>query len=253
MHVVYSASRNLYPYLPVAYMSLLEHNPGCTVWLFIEDDTLPYETPEQVKCVNVSGQTLFAKNGPNSNSPFTYLAMIRAAYPMIFTGAKNDCGVDVCPKLDRIISLDCDTIVLDSLQPLWDIDLTGKWFAAVPQYPDISRPFGLDHVYRNAGVMVFNLKEMYLTSVSEWAVSLLNARKYRFIDEEVLNLLNMADGDKRCVDLPSRYNEHTEVPQSMNPAIIHYAGEKMVWEQDPEMVYRSEYLIPWMQYAKKVN
>ena len=41
MIVVYAASRNLYPVLPMAYMSLLKHNPDARVICLIEDDELP--------------------------------------------------------------------------------------------------------------------------------------------------------------------------------------------------------------------
>jgi len=56
MEVVYSASRNLYPYLPAAYMSVIEHNPDARVWLLIEDEKLPYDVPANVETVDVSGQ-----------------------------------------------------------------------------------------------------------------------------------------------------------------------------------------------------
>ena len=232
-------------------MSLLHHNPKIWVWLFIEDDDLPYSTPDNVICVNASGQTIFPHNGPNSRSPFTYLAMIRSAYPLIFTGKENGLGIVPVPKLNRIISMDCDVIVCDSLQPIWDIDMTNKWFAAVPQWRSDDRPYGRNHIYRNAGVTVLNLEQMRKDKMAEKAIELLNKNRYAFIDEQVMNLLNMAEGDSKCVDLPPRYNEHMEVTQSLHPAVVHYAGEKMVWQQNPEHVYRGSYLLEWMKYAKE--
>ena len=251
IQVVYTASRNLYPYLPVAYMTVLAHHADAKIWLLIEDDKLPYRTPPNVEVVNVSRQTLFPPDGPNSRSEFTYLAMIRSAFPILFNGKFSDIGVRGLPRVDKIISLDCDTVVCDSLRPIWDVDLTDKWFAAVPQYFDISRPFGKTHPYRNAGVVVMNLEQMRKDHVAERSIDLLNRQQYVFIDEEVLNLVNMAEGDSKCVDLPSRYNEHLEVTLSLRPAIVHYAGEKMVWQKDMDDVYRGHYLKPWLQFAQE--
>lgn len=248
--VVYSASRNLYPYLPVAYMSLLEYNSDAEVYLMIEDDEVPYETPDNVKCVNVSGQTIFRNDGPNSRSAFTYLAMIRAAYPLIFNGESYG-GIPACKKLDRIISLDCDTIICDSLEPVWDADLTDKWYGAVPEYPDISRPFGKNK-YFNAGCMVMNLEQMRKDGMSEKAIDLLNKQKFLFLDEMVVNLLNMAEGYTKSVDLHHRWNQtELSVTLTLDVGICHFAGYKDVWKQPPENVYRWQYLEPWLKYAKK--
>ena len=59
--VVYAASRNLYPWLPMAYMSLLKHNPEAGVVCLIEDDELPYEVPHNVGFVNVSNQVVHGR------------------------------------------------------------------------------------------------------------------------------------------------------------------------------------------------
>ena len=41
---------------------------------------------------------------------------------------------DILPKeIDRVLYLDCDIIVNDSLEELWGIDMTGKAIAASPQ------------------------------------------------------------------------------------------------------------------------
>ena len=239
MEVVISGSRNLYCWFPCMYMSLFEHNPDAHLWILAEDDALPYETPENVEIVNVSKQTLFRPDGPNMRSAFTYLAMIRAAYPILFNGAaENLCGVRSLTKLDRVISMDCDVVVCDSLQPIWETDLTGKWFSAVAQFKSIDRPLGVNHEYNNMGVTVFNLEQMRADGVAERAVAMLNSKRFTFVDEEVLNILNVADGENRCVNMPPRFNEHLEVSQSLKPAVVHYAGEKCVWKMDLDRVYR---------------
>ena len=253
MQVVITGTRNLYPWFPCMYESLFSKNPDAHLWIFAEDSELPYETPDNITVVDVSKQTLFKPDNPNARSPFTYMAMIRAAFSILFTGEPNECGVETLPKLDRIISLDVDTVICDSLQPIWETDFSdGKWFAAVPEYPDDSRPYGRDSIYRNAGCMVMNLEQMRADKVSERAIDLLNKQKFLFLDEMVLNLLNMAEGDTKCVDLHPRWNQtENSVTLTLDVGICHYAGYKDVWKQPPENVYRWHYLEPWLKYAKE--
>lgn len=250
MQVVISGSRNLYPYFPVLYESLFAHDKDVTLWIMAEDDKLPYEVPDNVRVVNVSGQTIFRKDGPNSRSPFTYLAMIRAAYPLLFNGGSYG-GVPKLPKLDRVISLDCDIVCCDTLKPIWDMDLTDKWLAAVAEYPDDSRPLGRTNKYANCGVTVMNLEQMRQDKVSEKAIDLLNRKSYTFVDEQVLNILNIADGDRRIADLPPRYNEIMTTCLSLKPAIVHYAGIKCIWQKNLDEEYRGHYLKAWMPFAKE--
>ena len=119
--VAYFSTRNLYDVLPAAYNSLLAHTPDVHVYCFIEDDKLPYKTPKQVTCVNVSDQTYFDPNGPCFNTRYTYMILLKAALPKIF------------PDASKALILDVDTIVCDDLSPLWDWDLSHAYFAAVTE------------------------------------------------------------------------------------------------------------------------
>lgn len=68
--------------------------------------------------------------------------------------------------VDRMLYLDVDLIVTDSLAPLFEIDMTGQWVAAVTnvlQHDHTHRPAELglpDHAYFNAGVLLMNLEQM---------------------------------------------------------------------------------------------
>ena len=58
IEVVYTASRNLYPYLMASVRSLLDYNPDARVWMLIEDDRLPYDVPWNVEVVNVGSSAV---------------------------------------------------------------------------------------------------------------------------------------------------------------------------------------------------
>lgn len=225
MKVIYAASRNLYPYMYPSIISLLEHNDVETIYMLLEDDEFPNNLPALPKeCViiNVSHQTLFRKYCANIKTRFSYLSLMRAAY------------TKVLPKEDKLIQLDCDTIVTDSIEELWNVDLGNALFAAVEEELSEYKPFG--PTYFNIGVAVFNLKKIRTEHIDDKVIQLLNTVKYPFIDQDVWNYA----GAETAIKLPVRFNENFATGYTDNPAIVHYAGKRNWW--DNSEMYRYEYL-----------
>ena len=190
IEAVYTATRNLYPYLMASVRSLIEHNPDAHVWMLIEDDSLGYRPPKNVEVVNVSAQNLFSPSGcVNWRTQFTYMSLLRTAYAKLFTGEPNEVGVRTLPNLDRVLQMDVDTIVCDSLRPIWEVDLNGKWFAAAPDFLADYRPWGRKKYY-NVGVCVFNLEQIRRDKIDDVVIRMCNERKMRFIDEMAWNKVN---------------------------------------------------------------
>lgn len=224
MKVVYSGTKNLYPYIWASIQSLLDHNKVDKIYLLIEDDEFPYELPKNSVVMNMSRQKYFPETGINYRTIFTYMCLIRV------------CHAELFPKEDKIIQLDADTIVVDSIQELWDIDLTGKWFAMCPEYTGGWRPFGKDKVYRNCGVAVFNLKQIRKDNLTPKMVNYLNTTYARCMDQEAWNYF----GENMAVDIPVRFNETPYTGITDNPAVVHYCGN-INWQRDRKM-FRHEYL-----------
>ena len=74
---------------------------------------------------------------------------------------------DLLPEVDRVLYLDADTIVMDSLEPLWQLQIGDHHLAAVTNVfqPDHARErdqLGLvgPHPYFNSGVLLLNLDRM---------------------------------------------------------------------------------------------
>jgi lipopolysaccharide biosynthesis glycosyltransferase len=71
------------------------------------------------------------------------------------------------PGLDRVLYLDCDTLIMDSLLELWQTDLEQFYVAAVqnliePRFATRHHSMGIPpgQVYFNSGVLLLNLKLM---------------------------------------------------------------------------------------------
>ena len=233
MVVVYTGSRNLYPYMEATIRSLLDHNDPERVYLLIEDDKFPYELPKCCKCINVSKQTYFHKDGVNFTSPFTYFCLLRV------------CLAEILPNEDKVISLDVDTIITDSLEDMWNIDLTDKWFAMCPEYIGGYRPFGKDQLYYNAGVALYNLKQIRKDNAVPMLVEYLNTTYARCMDQEAWNYF----GQDKAVILPLRFNEDQYNGYTDSPAVIHYCGY-FDWQRNRKM-HRREYLDKYLKINKK--
>ena len=105
---VYCGTRNLYQNMLWAANSLLYHSNVEKIYFLIEDDDIGFELPPEIECINVSGQNYFREDGPNYNTRWTYMVLIRAALSKIF------------PNLDCILSLDVDTIVNQNINEIWE-------------------------------------------------------------------------------------------------------------------------------------
>ena len=223
MNIVYSLTHHVYQWIIPSLRSLAEHNPEAKVYILAEDDKLPFDLPMPAKVINVSAQKWFPEIGVNYNNDFTYINLLKVRYPSIL-------------KVQKVIHLDIDTIVCDSLDGLWETDLTGKWFGAVTEKQTWYRPFG--NTYYNMGIAVINLEQMRKDNIEPMMEGYLNVVKQPFADQDAWNKYGIACGKAVAVD--NRWNEGAPTGRTDNPAIIHYCGVKD-WYTNTSMK-RVEYL-----------
>ena len=206
-HAVYSGSRNLYLAMIPAIKSLVANSSVTDVWLLIEDDEFPDQLPEFVHTLNLSDQPWFPNNGPNMRSNFTYMAMVRAAYPEIF------------PDIDKIVQLDVDTVCVDDVNYLWEVDLGDKWVCMAKENLGKYHPYGPD--YYNIGVAVFNLDQMRKDCIMPRVIGYLNTTRLMCVEQDAYNRFAVPN---KVVELPTRYNECFVTGYTEEPAIVHFAG-----------------------------
>ncbi len=224
-YAVYFGSRAIYDDMIPAVKSLLAHSDVDKVFLLIEDPVYPHPLPSCVEAIDISGLVpkIFDPNGPNYKSNWTYIGLIRAALTKVF------------PDIDRILSIDCDTIVIDDISELWDIDLEGCYFAAVKE-PHLSNASHI--LYTNVGVTLFDLKKLREDKKDDELIHALDTELFWFVSQDVLN--------SRCVgkvkELPPMYNCCDYTVPSFQKKIIHYAGNRY-WRDYPlAKEYRE---MPW--------
>ena len=201
---VYSGTRNVYEQMMTAAKSLLMHSNVETIYFLIEDDEFPYELPNEIKCINVSNQTFFPKDGPNFNNVCTYMVLIRAAYTKIF------------PHLNRILSIDMDTVVNENISDLWDLDLTDYYIAAVEEH-DLSMKEGS---YFNMGVAMLNLEKIRNDGKDDEMINALNTYWYRYKEQDCFNEFFRG----KALILPSDYNCCLQANPPKHEKVTHFAG-----------------------------
>lgn len=203
--VVYAGTRNLYHNMVTAAKSLiLNGGPVRRVYFLIEDDEFPEPLPDVIQCVNVSGQDFFPPSGPNYESHWTYMTLMRLVLPELF------------PWEGRLLWLDVDTLVNGDLGPLWETDLDGCALAAVPEPGRSAAPF----VYYNAGVQLIDVPSF--SREQERLVDLVNSTPLAFKDQDAINLLLQT----RIKTLPAIWNSCQWTGQPRDARIIHYAAER---------------------------
>ncbi len=199
----YCGTKNLYEDMLPAVKSLIANSDVDKVFLLIEDDTFPYELPDFVEIINVSGQQFFRADGPNYDQPWTYMVLMRAALHRVF------------PNLDKILSLDVDTIVAKDISKLWDIPLDGHYLAGAKE-PAKS----MYRTYINCGVMMLNLAKLRDSGKGDELIDALNVRRYGFNEQDCI--AEQCQGG--ILEIPSIYNANNYTEPTTQPKIVHFAA-----------------------------
>lgn len=219
---VYTGSKNLYGDMQTAAKSLIANSDVDKVWLLVEDDDYDFYLPDICEVVNVSGQEFFPEDSPNMNSKFSYLSLMRAALALM----------PEFSHLDRIFSLDVDTICVKDVSGVWDMPVDGCYFSASMEPPSCYK----NMLYCNTGVTIYNL-EMLRDGKAQEVIDALNWRAYPNIEQDVLSF--MCQG--RIHDMPSEYNATRFTKPTNVVRIQHFAGYKAsYWRNDSRVIeYRA--------------
>ena len=174
---------------------------------------------------------------------------------------------DLCKDLDKVLYLDCDTLILGNLDELFSLDLTDKYLAGVKDVWGVSKYVKrLDMksgVYVNSGMLLFNCdycrKEHFFDKVVDFAKN--NAKIIEFCDQDSINKVV----DEHKLVISPKYNlmdtwwrggyyefegkEETEYLQAKeNPVIVHLTGLKPAFKG-----CGNKFKDEWREVAKKTK
>ena len=174
---------------------------------------------------------------------------------------------DLCKDLDKVLYLDCDTLIRGNLDELFSLDLTDKYLAGVKDVWGVSKyvkRLGMKSgVYVNSGMLLFNCdycrKEHFFDKVVDFAKN--NAKIIEFCDQDSINKVV----DEYKLVISPKYNlmdtwwrggyyefegeEETEYLQAKeNPVIAHLTGLKPAFKG-----CGNKFKDEWWEVAKRTN
>lgn len=150
------------------------------------------------------------------------------------------------PDLARIIYLDCDVVVLDDIEKLWNMDLQGKPLAGVGDRAGLQEKrkcYCPDHIMFNSGVMLLDLDQWRMEGHVEKLAKFWHDNRswMHFADQGLLNAYfgknytmlpqnwNIINSVYRNPAVPGMYTDEEVQDAIRNPGIVHFTGHHKPW------------------------
>lgn len=197
INILYASDDNYAPIAGISITSLLENNKDIDnlhIW-FLADNISRNNIDNLQKTVKKYSRTITFLDAEDSLTKVkemgadSWFGGSFSAYSRLFLqeylGDK---------KIDRILYLDCDTIVVQGIDKLWNYNLDGKTIGMVCDYvgAGIREVIGLKSTdkYYNSGVLLIDMNLWKNHKCQEkiiWHMKNINAC-YPFIDQDIINI-----------------------------------------------------------------
>lgn len=234
MDICYATNENFAPYTAVSIASLLENNPRGDIVVHILHSDLSGETISKLSAFEVrykNAKFAFHKIDKSRFEKFdiTISHITKETYFRYLIA-------DVLPNAERVLYLDGDTIVNGGISELFEIDLNGCYCAGVSDIYIESvghkKSLGLEGLYINAGVILFNLAEIRKSGVVEKLFKLTAENNFKYQDQDAINIAF----NGKIKELDCTYNfkrdHYSRAPEKLPEAkIIHYVGDNKPWKK----------------------
>ena len=266
--VVFATDTNYVPYMAVSIQSIFSHaNSEYNYDLLIFDDGISDYQKEQLSIYQTSNFSLrYIDIKPLLNNMDSSLFKARgiwsaATFYRLFIP-------QIMPDYDKVLYLDCDVLVKDSLVDLFNLDL-GKNCAGcvydeirytgnMNRISDINKYVGIKDYkkYFNAGMILFNIPKINPLTFAKDFMQALSRPYLPFLDQDVLNIL--WENKYQALDGCWNYQYYTMIEhpdlvhnQELSKAqkdrkIIHYITQYKPWNS-PHLPHAAE----WWAEARK--
>ena len=198
LNVVFAADNNYASFLSISLLSLLKHNENDfeNINVYILDDVINNKNKQKIISLteNPSCSITFIETKKIDEMDFSVLGLTRNLNKSSLTTYARLFMSSLLPKhVDKVIYLDCDSLVVDSYNELWKEDISNYYCAGVLDgiNTSVKRFLGFkdDETYINAGFLLVNLKKWREDKVEEKFIKFMDENQNRFYqhDQGVLN------------------------------------------------------------------
>ncbi len=234
IHIVLASDNNYAQHLGITLISILENNVSDNnIFFYILENGLSKINKEKIISISNKYKCELKFYNVNQGQIKNYPAighLSKATYLRLLIP-------DIIPlKIEKILYLDCDLVVLKDLGSLYRTDLKGKALGAVKDVKaaEIIRIFFYPNLqsYFNAGVMLIDVKMWRDFNLVKKADEFINKYKNELTaaDQDVLNCLFR----NSWLELPSIFNidmKHEDVNSlpSSKTVVLHYSDKIKPW------------------------
>lgn len=209
MIVVYSSDEKYARHTAASIASLLTHNTWAKeLTVYVISTGMDEKSKDKIK------ETCQSFGREYVDIPFEpYIDRIKeyATWHSISAYARMFIPEMLPERCERALYLDCDTIIVDSLQALWELNLSGCCVAGVKDTinENIKRTIGMseEDIYVNTGVLLLDLRKWRENAVQAMLVDYLkaNADMAYYQDQSTINVVLKG----QIYILPPKYNAMT--------------------------------------------
>lgn len=276
MDILYAADENYARHAAASMVSLMENNRGSDVTIhFLSMGTSEKTLARLNGLCRERGCTFFSYELGDIRRWFDFPVNSRGFAPSAL--ARLFVARVLPESVERVLYLDCDTIVLEKLDSLWHTDM-GRCFLGMVAEPTVTKKrrvqLGMpnEQPYFNSGVLLINLKLWREENAEKIVLDYYCGKGGDLTapDQDAINGALVG----RILELPPRYNygsvqiyypwkaqrrissptpfmsEEEYRQGTANPAIVHFLGEERPWRAGNHHPYTPEYdkylaMTPW--------
>ena len=209
MDILYSSSDSYAFLTGISLLSLLENNKESSeINIYIMDNKITEENKSKlVSIAEKYGRNMYFVPMPDMKA-LTGQEIDTRRWNISTFGRLYMAGV-LPDTVHKVLNIDCDTIIVDSLEPLWNTDMSGKVFGGMLECINdrYRRNVGKQNgdYYLNGGIVFLNLDEVRKNNYEEKFTDYIRVygSSLAYLDQDVLN--GVVEQEKK-IKLPMRYN-----------------------------------------------
>lgn len=259
INIVYSTDENYLPLMAVSIHSLIKNaskDYQYNIHVLYADGTIKNDSIERIKKLSNNNTTIIFKSVNSYIDNVKDKLRTRDYYSL--TTYFRLFITNIYPELDKVLYIDCDTLVLGDISELYNFDLGDALVAgtsddavlAVKEFQDyVEQVVGVDNYqdYFNAGIILMNLKQFKEQKIFEKFLELND--KYYFVVAQDQDLLNVLCYNKVKYFDPGWNKTPTPALKEFKKLnLIHYNLSYKPWHYD-NVMYSDEF---WA-YAKETD
>lgn len=250
MNIVFGIDENFVMPASVTITSLLKNNPDRRIHIHLIGENLSKESQYKLKhLISIFPQAkidFYETVVPDSFKNLLFFNRISKATFLRFYLIK------LLPKtVDKVLYLDADIIITDSLSDFYDTNLDKAFVMGVAEDTDYHLTrlanYHIKH-YINAGVLLLNLKALRQQFNFEDLISFIQDNTdnpaIKHADQDIINIL----WQDKMLFAQDIYNVPRHYPFDKYGIILHYWGPDKPWDKHYKNMFTYWKQIPWKIY-----